>query len=227
MNIEERLLAFQATRVELEDEPRLEALLTGITVREVVALLSKLQGDPIALERAAAHAYLHTNGFKKVTLFRSPDLCLRLHFWEDGTPRAENIHSHKWTFASRVLYGTVTESRFEASDGDNGSVFEYVKPKESLTGDLVAAGPIGIALTGTEMHREDELYTMTSSELHRVDADPGGAPLGTLVLTGPSLQSTSKVYALGDLVPKPDSPNAMLSLEETDALITDARGKLT
>lgn len=69
--------------------------------------VAQKQHDDVYLQQLyAARSYWHGNGFLKVVLL-DKGYKLRLHIWFAGTSCEENIHSHRWGFASHVLTGTL------------------------------------------------------------------------------------------------------------------------
>ncbi|WP_433269263.1 hypothetical protein ACQPZF_06460 [Actinosynnema sp. CS-041913] len=53
-------------------------------------------------------AYRHPNGFLKIVLIAEVEFQLRLHVWRpepDSPVATENVHNHRWDFASAVLVG--------------------------------------------------------------------------------------------------------------------------
>jgi hypothetical protein len=173
------------------------------------------EDDDERLARTAAFAYRHTNGFRKITLFKGEACCLRVHIWDDGSSRAENIHNHRWGFASRVLVGTVSESRFElAAHGKRADEFGYVRAPGANFGSLERVREVELAQSGELVHEESALYSMTTQEIHRVN-DGYSGPLITLVLTGSGREPRSLVYSEPKSRPVDDRADNTLSVEAT------------
>lgn len=84
----------------------------------VSLLLSAIIQAPELLASIAARSYWHGNGFLKVVLL-DEGYKLRLHIWFAGTSCEENIHSHRWGFASHVLTGTLKSELWADAANDN------------------------------------------------------------------------------------------------------------
>lgn len=198
-----------------EETAELRRILATATMADVLSIAREIEADGDQLARTAAFAYRHTNGFRKITLFRSDACCLRVHIWDDGASRAENIHNHRWGFASRVLAGTVSESRFElAGPGRKADEFGYVRAPGENFGSLERVREVELAQSGELVHGESSLYSMTTPEIHRINDDHSGA-LITLVLTGSRREPRSLVYSAVDSRPIDDRTDNTLSVGET------------
>lgn len=73
---------------------------------QVKALLQSILNTPAQLATIAKRSYWHGNGFLKIVLL-DQGYKLRLHIWCNGVVCEENIHSHRWGFASHVLQGAL------------------------------------------------------------------------------------------------------------------------
>lgn len=198
-----------------EETAELRRIVATATVSDILSIARELEEDREKLARTASFAYRHTNGFRKVTLFKSDACCLRVHIWEHGSSRAENIHNHRWGFASRVLAGTVSESRFElAGPGKRADEFGYVRAPGANSGLLERVREVELSQSGDLVHGESSLYSMTTQEIHRINDDYADG-LITLVLTGSRREPRSLVYSAVDTRPIDDRADNTLSVEET------------
>jgi hypothetical protein len=90
-----------------------EALLEAISKlsgrEQLAALLESLLVDRQALAAAAQRSYTHPLGFDKFVLATSAALeyQLSLHVWPERQERVEDVHNHRFAFASAVLDGVL------------------------------------------------------------------------------------------------------------------------
>ena len=84
----------------------------------IIILLSAIIQAPELLASIAARSYWHGNGFLKIVLI-DKGYKLRLHIWFAGTSCEENIHSHRWGFASHVLTGTLKSELWTDAANDD------------------------------------------------------------------------------------------------------------
>jgi len=78
-------------------------------------LLEKFLLNQHALAKIQQFSYYHQNGFDKFVLIDNQYFKLRLHVWqpENIDKAQENIHDHRWAFASKVLYGSFQNQFFD------------------------------------------------------------------------------------------------------------------
>ncbi|PQQ36103.1 hypothetical protein C6H68_21265 [Photorhabdus luminescens] len=67
--------------------------------------VNHLLGNEAILKTIAKKSYLQGNGFYKIVLSEQREYSIRLHIWINGIEAQENLHSHRWPFASVVTDG--------------------------------------------------------------------------------------------------------------------------
>jgi hypothetical protein len=166
------------------------------------ALLAEcLCSDGDAVAEVAARSYLHPNGFEKIVLFApAVDLpSLRLHIWRASSDErpSEQVHNHRWPFASRIEHGAVRFITYEHSaDGSDGGEYRHVTATspataaESYRHDIVGSARLrmtfdGVLAAGTE-------YCLPVTTPHRVIAASGLC--ATLMVQGPAARAASEVF---------------------------------
>lgn len=205
---------------QIEESIELQRILGTATLTDLVNIAKEIERDPDKLEVATKFGYQHANGFQKVTLFKNSACCLRAHIWGDGISKAENIHTHRWGFASRVLLGSVSESRFELlKTGDPMDEFGYVRDPSAAQGTLGYLRSVELAHTEEVIHEESTIYSMSTQQIHRIN-DKHGGRLVTLVLTGTVRSPRSLVYASSGQRPVEDSDQNALTVDGTRAALT-------
>jgi len=138
-------------------------------------------------------SYTHDNGFDKIVFFEDNEtkLKMRLHVWHPlvipGTKRVrQNVHNHRWDFASIVLLGHADQLTYRFAEKDEkGEEFFYYRyyargSKEHY--ELEELGKTKLVCLGSERFEAGQLYCINNEVLHRVDIDDNLA-VATLVIT--------------------------------------------
>jgi len=207
--------ASQADEIE-----ELHRLVSGATLNDVRSLARNVASNAESLALASRFAYRHANGFKKITLFQTDACRLRLHIWDPTVPRAENTHSHRWPFASRILVGAASETRFDLVDQRvNANEYGYSRPPGSLSGELLRIRSVSLIQDSDLVHEESEVYSMSTTQIHRVNDFENSSHLITLVLTGSSRETRSMVYSSLSSSPRADPVNPGMTIDETAAAL--------
>jgi hypothetical protein len=112
----------------------------------------------------------HALGFTEIPLLRTSRLEVWLHRYT-GPGLLEDVHSHRYAFASVVLAGVLAESRYLMVPGAGADVFRPVlAPREPC---VLASGPVGscsLVRRFTKARRAPHLYWIRPWEFHRVEA---------------------------------------------------------
>lgn len=133
--------------------------------------LETMLDDPEALRQCARKSYVHPNGFDKIVLASGDSgWKLRLNIWwpSDGW-HTENIHNHRWNFASSVVVGRL-ETDFFAFDDDGDEVNEYVYRPAAENGAYLMEhnGTRRIRKIFSGTIAAGSSYSLERSALHRV-----------------------------------------------------------
>jgi hypothetical protein len=187
-------------KAELGTAAAAETALVEISLEPLLQLIGTQDRSPFT-ENILATARLHTNGFLKLTLPGSGhrDMNLRLHIWngEDVPDASEtDAHNHRWSFASRVLTGSLVHFRLLAESIRDGEYRHYrhtfngVTPEPSLT----YAGDSNLYIITKENILLNSVYHVSSEIVHRVSAAPG-IDSATLVLEQTPRRLTTNIYA--------------------------------
>ena len=144
--------------------------------------------------------YVHPNGFTKVKLLASPagDWAVRLHLW-DRAANEHDIHSHRWSFASKVVLGSVREREYECTESDTDWLRASCVHSERGFYDVRAQEKCGLKQTKVRTHLAGSSYVRHWQTLH--DVRPVRIPLITVVLQGPP-QSASTVLVRSSHAPE-------------------------
>lgn len=203
----------------------------------ITTLLSSIIQSPKLLAEIAARSYWHGNGFLKVVLL-DQGYKLRLHIWFAGTACEENIHSHRWGFASHVLTGSLkSELWTDAANDDlismpfsqtstpahaSASMLqaeEYIytaKHQNGSTSILARKQFVGttcLQKLQNVTQTAGASYVMTPDQLHRIN-HPGQELVATIICTAPTQVLTNRLFptiAEPNLQPVNLSANELMS----------------
>lgn len=151
-------------------------------------LLCSLLADEDALEQVARRSFLHRNGFIKLRLNSSPEFVLRLHVWTgDATIQPEeNVHDHRWSFASHMVCGHFRVKTYAMdADGDlEFCCYRYLRHVTDDTFRFEDAGRRRFVMTGDQIMLAGSTYFMEARVFHRLFF-PQNTTTATLVVTLP------------------------------------------
>lgn len=156
----------------------------AVLVRLLEAFLLRLETGRIG----CLGSYRHDNGFTKVPLLH--DHCLRtklrLHLWDPEevfTWAPQNIHNHRWNFASAILFGSLIQRRYEWAR--LGTPYHHYRYLARSNKDYYVLQHIGLArakLRGAERFERGQVYGVSNDVLHQMEV-PDSSFAATLVLT--------------------------------------------
>ena len=178
------------------------------TPANLALLLQLLLDDERALAAIQRHSYYHHNGFRKLVLLQNAAFKLRLHLWEARNEHHhENIHDHRWNFASCLLAGRFqTVIWEEAVDGSETRLAcTYTPARDGRAYAVRENGVVQLRQQATHTLSAGELYYLPASTLHQV-TDPGQGHTRSLMLTAPPVQADCKLYA-EHTIPEQDKDN--------------------
>ncbi|WP_296265442.1 hypothetical protein [Pseudomonas sp. UBA6562] len=153
--------------------------------------LAHLMKNEQALADIASRSYLQGNGFYKIVLVENEYFNLRFHLYLEGIKAQENIHSHRWWFASLVTLGTLRSEVWVDSAGIDAERFEEI----IYTGKRNAFIPVGdsaLELYGTQKLCRGESYVCPTDTLHRVLANGNEGISATLICRAKTCRGWSR-----------------------------------
>jgi hypothetical protein len=165
------------------------------------ALMQSLLGADGGDWSRAPPAYRHDNGYFKLPLLRSAasGAVLRLNIWAPGLMNMENVHDHRWDYASHLLCGALNEAQYCAGrDGGLRHWFQYNPRGQSGSYELVRRGELSLRMLQQERLVRGRYYVRPQALMHAVAPDPG-ALTASLQITFNPIASFSNVFALEDL----------------------------
>jgi hypothetical protein len=139
-------------------------------------------------ETTLSRSYIHPNGFAKIVLVAEAGFHLRLHIWHPAlgaVHTAENIHSHRWDFASILVVGGYRYQEFaESSRGRAFHAYTYHGHQGRSSYGLTPIGIRHLQCTLDASLAAGTRYTLSADALHRVVSYPEEVT-ASLVLQGP------------------------------------------
>jgi hypothetical protein len=205
--------------------PQIRDLLTDLADRRALSsLIRTMLADPEQLSRTASESYTHDNGFDKIVIL-APEHSgykLRLHIWwpDHDKPYTENIHDHRWDFASVVLTGSCRNQIFRrAKGGESVHEYRYIRPEQRGSYVLSPVGEAEIYCTLDTSLVAGTYYTMHHTEFHRIVSDRLDLT-STLFLQSPPLQNWTHLFAPQVLVHSGQVQQRSFSTEELAEKLT-------
>lgn len=177
----------------------LQAVMGLAEERSASAVLDAVTRSAEHLSMTAAMSYDHPNQFSKIVLLSGSRVGwkLRLHIWwpdPDAPVVPEDIHNHRWDFASVLLLGGYCAEEFTAGSGDlKAEHYHYFSPESGAAFRVDRQGPAVLDRTAVAQLAEGSAYTISHRQLHRVHADPS-VLAASLVLQTPPLTDHTSVY---------------------------------
>ena len=161
---------------------------------QVYALVQQIISNPALLAEVSARSYRHANGFLKVVLL-DRGYKLRLHVWFPGSACEENIHDHRWSFASTILAGgLVSEIWADTTDPQAQQFPEFLYHAATPTqpSHKEFMGESLLTRVCTRSQPSGSAYVLEEQTLHRI-INPGTSLVATLMCTAPTGQGTTRL----------------------------------
>jgi hypothetical protein len=217
-----------------EDTTGLAAALSMLATNDetVARLVEGVLADPPWSERVAANSYLHENGFYKLVLADSgtPPFKLRLHSWlrwrTDDEIVRENIHNHRWNFATVLVRGAYTFQQFVVRPGGQTyHKYNYSSPGGTGAYCMEYVGSQDLVKVLDMRLGSRCSYEINHTVLHRAVQDENDALL-TLMLQGGIKKSKTAVYSVSDLGQGPQIPAQSIGHQTARQILTDVLRRL-
>ena len=162
-------------------------------------IISKIVNTKKAFEKVLKNSYPHKNGFHKIVLLSGKFFKLRLHHFKSMTDAPmENIHDHRWIFASSILYGElemeIYEVNNETNEGEELLHYKYNSNKSTGAYTTNLIGKTFLRPTQRVKLNAGKSYCMLPQYLHRI-LNKENAETITLILTGKPTSYECNLFA--------------------------------
>jgi hypothetical protein len=116
--------------------------------------------------------YRHPNGFTKIRLAELSDYgwAIRLHVWAEQSAD-DNIHSHRWKFASRILSGSLIEETYDITAEAGEYAKYYCAPSVQGRYSLSFQHNCDVRPVGRDLYQPGASYARDAKTLHMAFAD--------------------------------------------------------
>lgn len=166
---------------------------------QMIELLEAILKDTSSLKQICQRSYQHGNGFLKVVLL-DRGYKLRLHIWFAGQSCEENIHDHRWSFASHILTGTLrSEIWRDVSAADAHSLsteeFQYHAANARHPAHKIKQADCLLQRESELAYHAGQSYVMPEQKLHRI-INPGDQLVATIMCTAPTKQGTTRLIPM-------------------------------
>lgn len=199
--IREALAAPAAPHARMESIGR---LLDGFATDGLAALLQRLSSDAAGAAAVAQRSYHHANGFYKIVLAADAAFKLRLHIWFAGSDAEENIHDHRWWFASRVLHGELHSELYEECAGAQGREYDeylYLGRRGDAPPQKQLLGRTRLCRAAQGVRRAGEGYVLKPGVLHRITGIGAAPATATLLCQAAPARDWNRLLPARDIEP--------------------------
>jgi len=168
-------------------------------------LLIELLASPGQMRSLAARSYQHGNGFTKFELLSHGGYKVRLHGWLPGVAAEENIHDHRWGFASMILAGQLCSEAFldDALGELTCTEYAYSSRQQGKAAGKERIGEARLRPLGRQIREAGDVYAMKPAELHRICIS-GRELIATLMISEPPLAGGSRLLVESSRAIDPD-----------------------
>lgn len=172
-------------------------------IKGTIKLINEILLDNNVLEQIANRSYVHGNGFYKIILEENQTYRLRLHIWFPTTYAEENIHDHRWHFASTILSGHLESETWEdAIPGGGEELDEYIYFGKTKIKDAYVQliGKSKISLKKRTYYKKGDAYYLMSNEMHRI-VYKGNTEVSTLMCHAKEARAWARTLTQRSILP--------------------------
>ncbi len=166
----------------------------------IYQIINEVLSNASLLAEVAARSYHHGNGFLKVVLAAENGWKLRLHVWFPNTPCEENIHDHRWSFASTVLCGHLLSETFtdDAQGTITGTEYLYHAKQQQTSSEKQLNGRFCLRSLGQQFRGVGESYVLPTAVLHRICDYSNKSLVATMMCSAPTHQGYNRLLVSDD-----------------------------
>lgn len=197
--------------------------LKNFSQRELHNYLASVIACAYKLGEIAGNSYLHGNGFYKIPLIKYSSHTLRLHIWRTNASAEENLHSHRWPFASTIVLGSLISELWEDGVGDDAKTFQELKYLDKNR-QLDTVGECRIRIKETCRKVAGDCYWMAADELHRI-VNVGNELTVTLMMRPRNTRSWARNICIDNCTP--NTKPSYLSIADLKLVLEEVIASLT
>lgn len=162
-------------------------------------LISVVMKNDSLWKKALKNSYRHENGFHKIVLLSGKNFKLRIHhFGATAKIPMENIHDHRWPFASTILSGELKMDIFQRTDKETSTeeLHHFIYKSDKTNGNYHTdyLGLSYLEKIQERVYYPGDSYLMRTDELHRIKNQDGDESI-TLILTGKPISKDCNLFA--------------------------------
>ena len=143
-------------------------------------------------DECVAGSFNHHTGFDKLVMLSGKNFKLRLHNFHSAEVQrpSENVHNHRWSFASSIVSGYFVADMYVPDEAGETTRLHYTYSKSGMT----EHGPARLAMFNKHCLTAGTTYYMPTDAFHSItEIAPQGAV--TVMMTGFADGETTEVYA--------------------------------
>jgi hypothetical protein len=167
------------------------------------------------LDTTLAKSFIHPSGFDKLVLLSGKHFALRVHnFHPKEVQRpSENIHNHRWEFASSIVYGYFISDIFVPNTKGTEVRNHYTYSKQGMS----YQGRTGVSKVDSHTLTKGTNYYCPVSVYHSITEVASTGAI-TVMATGFAKGDTTEVYAKNELDTGEESSHCGLGMFDKDTL---------
>lgn len=151
-----------------------------------------------ALSNTLRKSYFHENGFDKTVLLEGQNFKVRLHKFHPSTQvkAMENVHDHRWMFASAILQGSFQAEFFHKDPNGTENLIRYTYYSDKKNGnyEVELIGFVNLDRQSTVTYNMGDTYLLNPEKLHRI-CRVGEEGATTVIITGKPRRNYCKLYS--------------------------------
>ena len=180
------------------DEKVLEVINKILSIpSNIKKLIDLIVHNEFLFDEVSAKSYCHENGFHKYVLLEGKYYKIRLHhFGAMQKAPMENIHDHRWPFASTILKGRLNMEMYEQCPINDKEelLLHYIYNSDKSKGfyETTLKGVVGMRKINEINFEKGQSYLLTPEALHRITNKDECI---TLIITGKPSGNKCNLYA--------------------------------
>lgn len=167
------------------------------------------------LDKTLTKSFIHPSGFDKLVLLSGKNFALRVHNFHPVEVQrpSENVHNHRWEFASSIVHGHFVSDIFVPNEGGSETRNHYTYSKTGMS----YQGLSGLNKVNSHTLTKGTAYYCPLQVFHSItEVAPTGAI--TVMATGFANGDTTEVYSKDTLDTGAESASCGLGMFDENTL---------